>query len=152
MITFVKFNKSKTSILTTIPEEAFTMFVSLLGWAIKSNNPCWAESSGAAENVRRIIRSARSDMMNVVLNIIKPLPFVVAGTQFRDNIYNISDPTKNEYFDTLFGSNAAFSFTEANHFCDNARTIMRAMIDNLIDDQDAMDIINDIKSKIRYAG
>jgi hypothetical protein len=150
MITFVKFKKSKSTIFTTISEEAFTTFVSFLAWAIKSGNPCWAEACGAAENVRRIIRSVSTDTMNEIIKIIKPLPFSISGTQFRDNIYDMHDPSKNEYFEMLFGSDADFSFTNENHLSDNAKTIIKAMEDNLVDDTDAMAIIDEIKSKIRY--
>ena len=62
----------------------------------------------------------------------------------------MDDPSKNEYFNMLFGSDADFSFTNENQFCSNARIVMKTMVDNLVDDTAAMEIINEIKSKIRY--
>jgi hypothetical protein len=153
MISFVKLSTEKDTILNNIiSEEGFTAFVRLIGWAIKSGNPCWAEARGAMINVKNIIGSMSDETSDDVLEILSALPFKIYGREFRDDIDSISANYDEGIFSALFGEERKFYFRERNCLSSNATIVFNALKENLSRDLPAINIINRIKEEIGFRG
>jgi hypothetical protein len=153
MISFVKLSTEKDTIVdNVISEKGFTTFVRLIGWAIKSGNPCWAEAAGAAGRVRNIIVNMDHEEARDVLKILAALPFTISGSQFRDDIDSISSTYDKEIFSVLFGADRRFDFSERNCLHSNATKVLAALRENLSDDSLATNIINNIQEEIKFRG
>jgi hypothetical protein len=153
MISFVKLSTEKDTIVdNVISEKGFTTFVRLIGWAIKSGNPCWAENCGAAVRVRNIIVNMDHEEARDVLKILAALPFTISGSQFRDDIDSISSTYDKEIFSVLFGADRRFDFSERNCLHSNATKVLAALRENLSKDSLATDIINNIQEEIKFRG
>ena len=151
MISFVKLSSEKDTILNNvINEKAFIAFVKLIGWAIKSGNPCWAENCGAANHVRSIIRGVSDEETSDVLKILEALPFNIYGTQFRDDLGSISASYNKEIFGALFGEDKRFCFVERNCLAINASVVFNTLKENLAYDLPAMETIMDIQEEIKF--
>lgn len=153
MITFVKTASEKDTILDkVVSESSFTIFVRLIGWAIKSGNPCWAECGGADVHVAAIVRNMSYEEQSEVKKILAPLPFYINGSQFRDGVDTIRDDYDEEIFNALFGADKRFRFRDANHLHDNAVMVFKALRENLSGDGMAINIIDDIQKEIGLRG
>lgn len=153
MISFVKLSTEKDTIIDNIiSEKSFTTFVRLIGWAIKSNDPCWAEAHGAEGNVRNIIRGMSSEESREVSKILGALPFYISGSQFEYGIGSISTNYDKEIFSALFGADKRFDFRRLDSLCSNAAIVFNALKENLSDDLQATEIIMDIQEEIGFRG
>ena len=153
MISFVKLSTEKDTILDNIiSEKGFDTFVRLIGWAIKSGNPCWAESNGAVSHVMSIVRSMSSEESSDILKILQALPFFIDGSRFRDDIDSISPNYDKEIFSALFGEDKSFCFVERNCFSTNATVVFNALRENLAHDLPAMETIRYIQEEIGFTG
>lgn len=153
MISFVKLSTEKNTIIDNIiSEKGFTTFVKLIGWAIESGDPCWAEAYGAEGNVRNIIRGMSSEESRDVSKILGALPFRISGSQFRDDINSISTNYDKEIFSALFGADKRFDFRRSDFLCSNAAIVFNALKENLSDDLQATEIIMDIQEEIGFRG
>ena len=153
MISFVKLSTEKDTIIDNIiSEKSFTTFVRLIGWAIKSDDPCWAESHGAEGNVRNIIRGMSSEESRDVSKILGALPFYISGSQFEYGIRSTSTNYDKEIFSALFGADKRFDFRRLDSLCSNAYIVFNALKENLSDDLQATEIIMDIQEEIGFRG
>ena len=153
MISFVKLSTEKDTIIDNIiSEKSFTTFVRLIGWAIKSNDPCWAEAYGAEGNVRNIIRGMSGEESRDVSKILGALPFYISGSRFEYGISRISTNYDKEIFSALFGADKRLDFKRLASLCSNAAIVFNALKENLSYDLRATEIIMDIQEEIGFRG